>query len=76
MWLSNPDAFWLNDLKVTAALVHVCASPSYRLLQPLTDRARAAVAEELGCSASSVALVDNATQGMRLRIASVIVELS
>lgn len=49
------------------------ASQSYRLLQPLTDRARAAVAEELGCSASNVALVDNATQGIRLLIAALLV---
>ncbi len=29
----------------------------------LTDRARVSVAEELSCDPSSVALVDNATQG-------------
>ena len=53
--------------------MRLASSPSYRLLQPLTDRARAAVAEELGCSASNVALVDNATQGMRLLIAAMLV---
>ena len=74
MWLENPDAFWLNDLKVFilfacfsfVSYAHNCdAAASNFRPQPLTDRGRCTVAEELGCSDSKVALVDNATQGWR-----------